>query len=111
MTNYPRYSSRSQGIYRREKRQRKKQRLRGNREANERKGAFEDLRAEGPLSEGATDVFGGEVQWTARYINTKRTGCACRPVNRKETAEFDLVRDHDNGAVTQLHEMAQRGAL
>ena len=47
----------------------------------------EDRRADGPLPEGATEGFWGEVQWTTRYINTKETECACRLVNRQETAE------------------------
>jgi len=54
-------------------------------------GQCEDRRADGPLPKGATGVLRREVQWTARYISTKRTECACRLVNRQETAEFYLV--------------------
>ena len=60
---------------------------------------------------GSTEVPRGEAQWMARCINTQGTGHACRLVNRQETAELDFVRDHDSGAVTQLHEMALRGSL
>ena len=66
--------------------QRKKQRLQGKRETNERKGALEDRRADGPLPEGATEVFRREVLWTARYIRTKRTKSACCFMNRQEAA-------------------------
>ena len=34
----------------------------------------EDRRAGVPLPEGATEVLMREVQWTARYINTKNPG-------------------------------------
>ena len=93
-------------MQRREKTQKKKQRLREKREANEGKVGFEDRRAGDPRPKGATEVSRGEVQWTARYINTKRIEYACRYVNRQETAEFDLVRDHDSEAATQLHEIS-----
>ena len=70
----------------------------------------EELRASGPLPQGAAEVVesateevGRKAQWTGRYISTKRTEYACRLVNRQETAGLDLVRDHDHEAITELH--------
>ena len=79
-------------MQRREKRHSKTQRLGEKREANEWKRVLEDHRADSPLPKSATEVLRREAQWTTRYINTKRTGHACRLVNREAAAEFDLVR-------------------
>ena len=50
-------------------------------------------------------MFRREVQWTTRYINTKKIEYACRLVNRQETAEFVLVREQENDAAAQLHKV------
>ena len=63
-------------------------------------------RTGGPLPEGAAGVFRREAQRTTRCINTTRTEYACHLVSRQETAEFDLGRDRDIDAATQLHGVA-----
>ena len=72
-------------------------------------GQCEDRQPDGPLPGGATEVYMREVQRTTRYISAKGTECACRLVNRQETAESDLARDSDYEAATQLTKWLREG--
>ena len=68
----------------------------------------EELRASAPQTQCRTvviqDTAEVSVQWTERYINTKRIEYACRLVDREETTGFDLVRANDHEATMEIHD-------
>ena len=68
----------------------------------------EELRASAPQTQCRTVVTQHtaevSVQWTERYINTKRIEYACRLVDREETTGFDLLRANDHEATMEIHD-------